>query len=112
MTVTLTDYATRAVWDAGRSLEGRRIRMVGFVTPRAGGGFYLTRITITCCAADARPIRIAVQNTDRTFPADTWVAVTGTYGGRDEAARTVDQVPVLRVTSIEPVSAPSEPYET
>ncbi len=112
VTVTLTDYATRAVWDAGRSLEGRRIRMVGFVTPRAGGGFYLTRITITCCAADARPIRIAVQNTDRTFPADTWVAVTGTYGGRDEAARTVDQVPVLRVTSVEPVSAPSEPYET
>ena len=112
VTVTLTDYASRAIWDAGRSLEGRRIRMVGFVTPRPGGGFYLTRITITCCAADARPIRIAVQNTDRTFPADTWVVVTGTYGGRDEAAKSVDQVPVLRVISVEPVSAPSEPYET
>ena len=111
VTVTLTEYATRAIWDQGRSLEGRRIRMVGFVTPRPGGGFYLTRITITCCAGDARPIRIAVRDSQRTFAADVWVAVTGTYGGQDEAARTVDQVPVIRAESVEPVREPSEPYE-
>lgn len=112
VTTTLTEYATRAIWDRGRSLEGRRIRMVGFVTPRPGGGFYLTRITITCCAADARPIRIAVQGGERTFPADTWVAVTGTYGGQDEAAKTVDQVPVIRAESVDAVKAPPEPYES
>lgn len=112
VTVTLTDYATRAIWDRGRSLADRRIRMVGFVTPRPGGGFYLTRITITCCAADARPIRIAVRDGDRSLPADAWVAVTGTYGGRDEAAKTVDQVPVILAESVHAVQAPAEPYES
>ena len=112
VTTTLTDYVTRAIWDRGRSLEGRRIRMVGFVTPRSGGGFYLTRITITCCAADARPMRISVQGGDRTFAADTWVAVTGTYGGREEAATAADQVPVIRAESVDTVKAPAEPYES
>jgi uncharacterized repeat protein (TIGR03943 family) len=112
VTTTLTDYATRAIWDRGRSLAGRRIRLVGFVTPRPAGGFYLTRITITCCAADARPVRIAVRGGERTFPADTWVAVTGTYGGRDEAAKAADRVPVVRAESVDVVKAPAEPYES
>jgi uncharacterized repeat protein (TIGR03943 family) len=112
VTTTLTDFADRAIWDGGRSLDGRRVRLVGFVTPRPAGGFYLTRITITCCAADARPIRLAVPDAEQALPADTWVAVTGTYGGRDQAAATADQVPVIRATSVDPVATPSEPYET
>lgn len=103
--ITLTDFAMRAVWDRGRTLAGRRVRMVGFVSPRSGGGFHLTRIAVTCCAADARAIRVAVPG-GRSFPADSWVAVTGTYAGLEAHA-----VPVLRAGSAEPVPAPAEPYE-
>lgn len=38
VTVALTDYATRAIWDRGRSLEGRRVRLVGFLSPRPAAG--------------------------------------------------------------------------
>jgi uncharacterized repeat protein (TIGR03943 family) len=110
--LTLTDYATRAIWDRGRTLTGRRVRLVGFVSPRPTGGFCVTRIAVTCCAADARPIRIAVPAPPRTFPPDTWVAVTGMYGGVEPAPRTANEVPVLRVDSVEPVPAPADPYET
>jgi uncharacterized repeat protein (TIGR03943 family) len=111
VTTTLTDYATRTIWDEGRSLEGRRIRLVGFVTPRPAGGFHLTRIVLMCCAADGLPIRVAVPDPPRTFPADTWVAVTGSYGGLDEAAAGTDQVPVLRAEAVALVPTPADPYE-
>jgi uncharacterized repeat protein (TIGR03943 family) len=111
VTTTLTDYATRAIWDDGRSLEGRRIRLVGFVSPRPGGGFYLARMLINCCAADARPIRIGVQGGDVEYPADTWVAITGTYGGMAAEPGNQGGVPTIRAESIERVPEPAEPYE-
>lgn len=111
VTTTLTDYATRTIWDEGRSLEGRRIRLVGFVTPRPGGGFYLTRIVLMCCAADGRPVRVAVPDPPRTLPADTWVAVTGRYGGLDERSTGTEQVPALRAEAVTLVPTPADPYE-
>jgi uncharacterized repeat protein (TIGR03943 family) len=110
--IPLTDYAVRAIWDRGRSLAGRRVRLVGFVTPRDGGGFSVTRIAITCCAADARPVRITVRGYAGTFPADTWIAVTGTYGGLAPGAGGDEQVPVIVAGSVDPVPEPAEPYET
>jgi uncharacterized repeat protein (TIGR03943 family) len=112
VTTTLTDYVSRAIWDRGRSLAGRHIRMVGFASPRKGGGFYLTRIVVTCCAADARPVKIAVLGGTGPPPApDTWYAVTGTYGGMDRVAA-ADQIPVLRSDSMVAVPAPTEQYES
>lgn len=111
VTISLTDYAVRTIWDRGRSLTGRRIRMVGFVSPRPTGGFYLTRIAVTCCAADARPIRITVRGAATAYSADTWIAVTGTFDGLDPATDD-EQVPVIRAESVEPVPAPTDPYET
>ena len=110
VTTTLTDYATRAIWDEGRSLQGRRVRMVGFVSPRPGGGWHLARLVMSCCAADARPVKVVVQG-GQSFPADSWVAVTGTYGGMDDAAIRSEKIPVIRADSVEAVRAPSEPYE-
>jgi uncharacterized repeat protein (TIGR03943 family) len=112
VTISLTDYAVRTVWDRGRSLSGRRLRLVGFVTPRPAGGFYVNRIAITCCAADARSVRITVSGTTARLPVDTWVAVTGTYGGMDPAAGPGEQVPLIRARSVERVRPPAEPYET
>jgi len=112
VTTTLSDYATRAVWDQGRSLAGRRVRLVGFVTPRPGGGLYVSRIVITCCAADARPVKIAVTGDTPSLAPDSWIEVVGTYGGMDSSAGKSAQVPVINADSVRPVRSPSEPYES
>jgi uncharacterized repeat protein (TIGR03943 family) len=112
VTTTLADYATRAIWDQGRSLQGRRVRLVGFVSPRPGGGYYVTRLVITCCAADARPIKIAVQGSAGQFPTDSWISVTGNYGGMDAAAAKREQIPIIKADAVTPAKVPSEPYES
>ena len=112
VTTTLTDFATRAIWDQGRSLQGRRVRLVGFVTPRPGGGLYVTRLVITCCAADARPIKITVQGGGQSPAADSWIEVVGTYAGVEVAGGTSGQIPVIKADSVLAASVPSEPYES
>ena len=108
VTIALDDFAARAVWDAGRTLSGRNVHLVGFVTPSAGG-WDLTRLTLTCCAADAIPTRIKPLGVS-SYPADTWVSVVGHWvpggGINSESA-----IPWLQVTSIQRVSQPANPYE-
>lgn len=84
--LSMSDFAARAVWDDGESLAGRQVRLEGFVTPREGGGFYLTRMAVACCAADARPVRVIVDTASVPPAADTWLAVTGTSGPAEHNA--------------------------
>lgn len=73
--------------EAGIS-EGVRVELVGFVTdPSApGGGLELTRFYVSCCAADALPHSVLVlPRSERRYPADTWLRVSGDLhqrGGR------------------------------
>jgi uncharacterized repeat protein (TIGR03943 family) len=107
----LTQFVGRAVYDQGRSLRGAPVRLTGFVAPdRRGGGFLLTRFVITCCAADARPVRVAVRGLAPPWPApDTWVEVTGTWRPEPRAAED-DRPPVLDVATLTPIPAPANPY--
>jgi hypothetical protein len=57
--LTLAEFSGRARWDQA-SLTGRRVRLTGFVTPAREGGWYLTRMSLRCCAADAMVWRVAV----------------------------------------------------
>jgi len=112
--VSLLNYASRAVFDKGVSLTGRTVVLSGFVLPGPAGGWYLTRMVISCCAADAQPIKVGL---DGAMPADlvsnSWIEVTGTY----DPKRDVDPVnratiPYLRVTAAHPIPAPKSPYES
>lgn len=109
VTVTLTTYAERAVWDQ-RSLAGRTVRMRGFVTARPGGGYYLTRITISCCAADSRPVKISVQGAEASFPPDTWIELTGRLAPGIERTGS-EIVPRVQAVSVREIPAPRQPYE-
>jgi uncharacterized repeat protein (TIGR03943 family) len=111
--VTLLDYASRAVFDSGRSLTGRNLQLAGFVTPGADGQPMLARMVLSCCAADGRPIKVALAGDVPTaVPADTWVQVTGRYlartgiDGINQAA-----VPYLEVTSWREIPPPRQQYE-
>ncbi len=107
--VLVSDYAIRAVWDEGKTLEGRRVRLTGFVTPRPDGTWDVTKLQLQCCAADARPYRVQAVGAE-PLPADTWVEVTGTWtpGG---GVRVDDAVPLLDVDSVVVIDQPAEPYE-
>ncbi|MEP7020766.1 MAG: TIGR03943 family protein [Pseudonocardiales bacterium] len=108
--ISLSDYASRAVWDKGRSMSGRTLRLRGFVTPRDGGGYYLTRILIACCAADSRPIKIAVTGASGGFPANTWIEVTGRYTPGIERDGN-EAIPRIAVSDVREIAAPRSPYE-
>ncbi|MEU1042935.1 TIGR03943 family putative permease subunit [Streptomyces sp. NPDC005551] len=100
--MTLTDFTSRVRQDRERAVAGRTVRMTGFVTPgRRDDSWYLTRIIISCCAADAQSVRVRIHGA-AALPANTWVSVTGTWhrggtlGTKSAAialdARTVDKV--------------------
>lgn len=76
--ITLTDFTSRVQQDREQAIKGRTVRMTGFVTPDKRGGWYLTRIILNCCAADAQSVTVRIYGT-RALPADTWVSVTGTW---------------------------------
>ncbi|MFF7793030.1 TIGR03943 family putative permease subunit [Streptomyces sp. NPDC007991] len=109
----VADYAGRAVYDEGRNLRGRELKITGFVTLDRSGSPYLVRMGLNCCAADAQPVKIALTgNIPPVLSPDTWLEITGRYTPR----RTKDPVndgpvPYLDVTSARPVPVPTDPYD-
>lgn len=103
----LAEFVQRAAWDSTRSLDGREVMLVGFAVHR-GTDTDLARLTIACCAADARPSRVRLLGA--TAPTDTWLRVRGTIvPGSGSAAD--HHVPALVVTAADPIPAPPDPYE-
>jgi uncharacterized membrane protein YcgQ (UPF0703/DUF1980 family) len=68
---------------------------------------------LSCCAADARPIKVGFAGSGPTgLPDDSWVEVEGTYSDQ----RITDPVngeiiPFIDVTAWRAVDAPKEQYE-
>ncbi|GIE97105.1 TIGR03943 family putative permease subunit [Paractinoplanes rishiriensis] len=110
--VALLDYASRALFDDGRSLTGRTLKLTGFITPAPDGKPMLARIVLSCCAADGRPIKVGMTGqTPIEVPADTWVEITGVYSpqrGKDPV-NDVD-VAFVEVKSWQEVAQPKNPY--
>jgi len=110
--LTLSDYASRAVFDEGRSLADRQVQLVGFVAFGPRGEVFLARMIASCCAADARPIKIGLEGeVSPDVVADSWLRVVGRY----TPTRTTDDVngaaiPYIDVVSVEPTTRPTDPY--
>jgi uncharacterized repeat protein (TIGR03943 family) len=111
--VSLLDYASRALFDSGKSLTGRNLALTGFVTPGPDGQPMLARMVLTCCAADGRPIKVGLTGgTPVSVPADTWVTVVGVYSDRTEKdSVNKAAVPYVEVRSWQEITAPKQPYE-
>lgn len=106
--MSLNDFSSRAVWDTGGTLKGHTVRLTGFVTPGRHGTWYVSRLVISCCAADARVRKVRVHGATAP-PADAWVTVTGTWHptgkvGTDAAS------PALDATAVRRVPTPKDPY--
>jgi uncharacterized repeat protein (TIGR03943 family) len=112
----LSEFTYRAAFDARHSLDGVRVRLLGFAAPRRGGGYLLARFAMFCCAADAQVVEVAVRGDSVQRPADQWLLVEGylkpstaTGDGRDPDPS--DATPELIADSVTPVAAPRDRYE-
>ena len=97
------------------TLAGVRIRLVGFVTPRHRGrdGYLLTRFAISCCAADATALRVAIRGDRVDRAPDTWLEVEGRWQQRtsDNPNQPASDPAILLAESVRTIKQPSEPYE-
>lgn len=108
--VPLSDFASRAAWDRGNSLDGRAVRLTGFVV-HDGSATYVARLVIACCAADAFPVKVKLDNPQVTgLRNDTWVDITATVVP-GSATRANDFVPSATVVDVREIAAPEDPYE-
>jgi uncharacterized repeat protein (TIGR03943 family) len=112
----MSDFVTRAVWDDAGSVNGRQVRLVGFIVHgsrnMAGDFTYLGRLVISCCAADATPVKVRLEGSSGLgyLPEDGWYEVRGQVvpGSARSGTRFT---PTLTVSDLHPVPAPREPYE-
>ncbi|MEU9327493.1 TIGR03943 family protein [Streptomyces canus] len=111
--LTVGEFGSRAIYDSGRSLKGRTVRMTGFVTHGDDGTWYVTRLRVTCCAADATTSKVEVRGAaDGAPPVDTWITVTGTWHPQGELGTDGAWPPVVDASAVRRVTEPADPYET
>ncbi|TGN74818.1 TIGR03943 family protein [Streptomyces bauhiniae] len=107
--LTLTGFTQRVQQDPTRAIKGRQVQLTGFVTPAgAGGGWYLTRIIFTCCAADSQTVKVRVHGPDAP-PANTWLAVTGTWHPAGRLGTKTAEA-ALDVQETHPIAQPVNAY--
>jgi uncharacterized repeat protein (TIGR03943 family) len=93
---------------------GQKVKITGFAIHPPGlpkGYLLLGRFVITCCAADAYPIALAVKaNTNvQNYPKDTWLEIKGQAIA--EILNDRRQV-VINAQEIVPISTPKNPYDS
>lgn len=108
--MSLREFVVRAWTDEERSMARREIRLTGFAVPNPDGeGWYLARLQIACCAADAIVNRVLIVNQEEP-PADSWWTVTGRWVEPEGDIRRVRDHR-FEVTEMVPVDHPPDPYE-
>jgi uncharacterized repeat protein (TIGR03943 family) len=104
---------TLEVYPEPEAYRNQPVNVSGFVTKLDGypsDVFWISRFTITCCAADAYPLGLPVRRpaSEPDYPVDTWLDIRGRM--------TVDTLKDERLLIIEPQSmrkipVPENPYE-
>jgi uncharacterized repeat protein (TIGR03943 family) len=90
------------------TLQGRQVVLTGFVMPGREGGWYLTRMHIACCAADAFPMQVVVRGAAMP-PKESWVQVTGTWKPSSKGKWT--SVQPITALAVRRIPKPHDPYE-
>jgi uncharacterized repeat protein (TIGR03943 family) len=111
VSLPLSEFATRAAWDSGNSLDDRPVDLTGFIV-HDGSATYLARLAIGCCAADAFPVKVRFEDSPEVtaLPNDTWVVVT-TIVKPGTASTANDYVPSASAAAVRRIPQPEDPYE-
>jgi uncharacterized repeat protein (TIGR03943 family) len=111
--IPVSEFVTRALYDKDRSLQGVRVRLLGFAAPREGGGYLLTRFNLFCCAADGEAYQLEVRGDRSQRQADQWLVVEGRWLPQKVYGEIAPSGvrPVLVADSVTPVRPPADRYE-
>ncbi|GAA3272648.1 MULTISPECIES: TIGR03943 family putative permease subunit [Dactylosporangium] len=114
LAITMLDYASRAVFDKGVSLGERRLQLTGFAMKGPQDQWLLARMMVSCCAADARPVKVALDGELPDGLADQqWVRVIGKYSGREiQDDVNGEAIPFIEVSEVTLIPVPQEQYES
>jgi uncharacterized repeat protein (TIGR03943 family) len=108
--LSLSDFSSRAAWDRGHSLDERPARLTGFVV-QDGDDSYVARLAISCCAADAFPVKVKLLDRElSTLPDDSWIEVVATLRP-GSPTRANSYVPSVTVHEVRGIPEPEDPYE-
>ncbi|MFD1148036.1 TIGR03943 family putative permease subunit [Saccharothrix hoggarensis] len=108
--LTITEFVTRTAWDDSGSLDDRTVKLTGFVV-RKDADVYVARLTISCCAADASPVKAKMVGQDfGALPTDQWIEATGRVVP-GSATKETAFVPTFTVSEVVPIPAPEDTYE-
>ncbi|GAA0595122.1 TIGR03943 family protein [Kribbella sandramycini] len=102
------DYSVWAVWEK-ESMKGRSFELSGFVTPGKNGSWYITRMGLNCCVADATAFMVEARGQSTAPAKNQWVKVTGEWA--EPTKRADGDVAALTVTSVSPIPTPANQYE-
>lgn len=115
MKLDVQEFVMHAWVDEERHLSGQLVRLTGFVAPVEEGddapadGWYLARLQMACCAADAIVNKVLI--TDEPAPeVDSWVTVEGRWVEPEGDLHEVT-THELDVHELTPVDDPPDPYE-
>ncbi|SRR6266496_1023172 len=110
LAIQLSDFSARAAWDKDHSLDHRTARLTGFVV-QEGQDTYVARLAITCCAADAFPVKIKLLGKELSnLPDNSWIQADVTLRP-GSATRADEYVPSVTTHTVRRVAQPEDPYE-
>ncbi|RJX40517.1 TIGR03943 family protein [Paenibacillus pinisoli] len=94
-----------------QNFAGKKLEISGFVYREqnmASNQFVISRMAMTCCAADSMPYGILVESSRAaSYAEDAWMKLTGIIGQTE-----YDGVEIMRLEAlkIEMIEAPNDPY--
>lgn len=116
--ISVLDYATRAIFDKGVSMKDgagkdRKVQISGFISQGPDGKQVLTRMMLSCCAADARAIKVGMTGRPpEGLSENQWVEVVGVYTAttaKDPVSN--NDIPFIDVLEWKPIEPPRNQYE-
>jgi uncharacterized repeat protein (TIGR03943 family) len=107
----LGEFIGRAYAPSGTTLKGQQVKLTGFVVPSGKKNrWYVTRMQMSCCAADALALKVAVEGVPAPKE-NSWVQVTGTWVPWKGKIPNGYVIPAMTASDVTKVDQPAEPYE-
>jgi uncharacterized repeat protein (TIGR03943 family) len=110
--LTMQEFISRSLYDSAYSTVDTDIEVTAFVARSEcdGSGYSLARMRISCCAADAYPLRVHIDGPS-PYPSDTWVTAV-IRAVKDTGDEGDNYVPTATIVQSHRVAQPADPYET
>ncbi|MEV1238966.1 TIGR03943 family putative permease subunit [Nonomuraea sp. NPDC050022] len=109
--LAMGEFIGRAYDPSDTSLAGQKVKLTGFVVTSAKKKrWYVARMQMSCCAADALALKVAVEGVPAPRE-NSWVEVTGTWIPWKGKIPNGYVIPAMTVTDVTKIDQPAEPYE-